>query len=392
MTATLAVVAAHPAVADSTTATQAMRIVSQYTGQWTSPPDYVPSSETSRAPLMGNGDVGVMEGGAIDNQTFYVGKNDFFSSTSSTIKPLGRIVVSAAGLAGSSYNVIQDITHAEVRGTYTLGGQTLATTSWVDANWDMFVTSFTLTGGSAQNIGITLQNGQGGTPTASNNGSVLSADVQADTGGSGDPRARLAARTIGGTQSISGNSMTVTVQPGTASTLVVGIQSSIDTSNYQSSAVSIVSGLSQQDVANHNASHRSWWQGYWQQSFVEIPDKAIEKSWYGSLYLLACESRNGKYAPGLWGNWVPEDMNWGGDYHTNYNYEAAFYEALPTNHIDQIGSYDQPVLDYQSARPDLGPAHARRRTCCTPSASRRRARARTPTSCTTRCRRSLLGQ
>ena len=41
----------------------------------------------------------------------------------------------------------------------------------------------------------------------------------------------LAARMIGGTQSISGNSMNVTVQPGTTSMLVVGIQSSIDASN-----------------------------------------------------------------------------------------------------------------------------------------------------------------
>ena len=41
-------------------------------------------------------------------------------------------------------------------------------------------------------------------------------------------------------------------------------------------------------------------------------------------------------------------MNWNGDYHTNYNYEAPFYAALSTNHIDQMGSYDQPVLDYMS--------------------------------------------
>ncbi len=55
---------------------------------------------------------------------------------------------------------------------------------------------------------------------------------------------------------------------------------------------------------NLNTSHRSWWQTYWQQSYVEIPDKSIEKSWYGSLYLLGSISRAGKYAPGLWGNWI----------------------------------------------------------------------------------------
>jgi hypothetical protein len=155
----LTIGASQTAAADATTATQAMRVVSQYSGQWTSPPTVLTSGETTDAPLMGNGDVGVAEAGAINNQTYYIGKNDFFSGTTHAIKPVGRIVVTAAGLAGSSYNVVQDIAHAEVRGTYVLGSQTLKTTSWVSATENLFVTSFTLTGGSAQSIGITLQNG-----------------------------------------------------------------------------------------------------------------------------------------------------------------------------------------------------------------------------------------
>ncbi|MGI5240479.1 glycosyl hydrolase family 95 catalytic domain-containing protein [Dactylosporangium sp. CA-139066] len=347
--ALLTVIRPGAAAADSATATHATRIVGQYTGTWNSPPSNLSTGFTQDGPMMGNGDVGVVEGGPITNQTFYVGKNDFWSSTTHAIKPLGRVVVSASGLSGASYNAVQDIKNAEVRGTYTLGGQTLRTASWVDANWNLFVTSFTLTGGATQNIGITLQNGSGGTPSASNDGRVLSGDVQADTGGAGDPRARMAARTIGGSQSISGNRLTLTLAPGTTSTLVVGIQSSIDTGSYQSSAVSMVTNLTQSDVDNHNASHRSWWQNLWSQSYVEIPDKAIEKSWYGSLYLLASSSRTGKFAPGLWGSWIDKpDMAWAGDYHTNYNYEVPFYAALATNHVDQAAAYDKPVLDYQS--------------------------------------------
>ncbi|HEY0808308.1 MAG TPA: hypothetical protein VGD84_24790 [Pseudonocardiaceae bacterium] len=338
-----------PAAADSVTGSQAMRIVQQYQGVWTSPPTNFTNGETTDAPLMGNGDVGVAIGGSIDNQTFYLGKNDFFSGTGHGIKPLGRIVVQAGGLAGASYHVVQDIAHAEVRGTYSRNGQTLTTTSWVDANWNIFVTSFSLSGGSTQNIGISLQTGNGGTPGISQSGNDLDADVVADTGANGDPHARVAARTIGDTQSISANKITLSLRPGTTSTLVAGIQSSIDTGNWQSSADSLVGNLTQQDVNNHNGSHRSWWQGYWSQSFAEIPNKAVEKGWYGALYLLGSISRAGKYAPGLWGNWIPKTtMNWNGDYHTNYNYEAAFYEALSTNHVAQMASYDQPVLDWQS--------------------------------------------
>ncbi|HEV2346085.1 MAG TPA: hypothetical protein VGS97_18440 [Actinocrinis sp.] len=347
--ASLTVVLAQPALADSVTANQAWRIVQQYQGTWTSPPSVLTNGETVDAPLMGNGDIGVAVGGTISNQTMYIGKNDFFSSTSHAVKPLGRIVVNASGLTGSSYNVVQDIAHAEVRGTYSLNGQTLSTTSWVDANWGLFVTEFTLTAGAAQSIGITLQNGSGGTPTTSTTGNDLDADVVADTGTGSDPHARIAARTIGQTQSISGNKITLTMQPNTTSTLVAGIYSSIDTSSWQSSADSLVGSMAQTDVDNHNASHRSWWQSYWSQSYIEIPDKSIEKSWYGSLYLLGSVSRAGKYAPGLWGNWITGNMNWNGDYHTNYNYETPFYSALSTNHITQLGSYDQPVLQWQSA-------------------------------------------
>ncbi|WP_370110528.1 hypothetical protein [Streptacidiphilus sp. MAP12-33] len=342
-----------PALADTVTANQAWRIAQQYTGVWTTPPTQLTSGETVDAPLLGNGDLGVAVGGSIANQTLYVGKNDFFSSSSHAIKPLGRIVINASGLSGSSYKVVQDIAHAEVDGTYTLNGQTLATSSWVDANSGTVVTSFTLTGGSAQNIGISLQNGSGGTPTVSTTGNDLDADVYADTGTGSDPHARMAARIIGSAQTISGNTLSMSLQPGSTATLVTGIVSSIDSSSWQSGADALVQNLAQTDVDNHNAAHRSWWQSYWSQSFVEIPDKAVEKSWYGSLYLLACVSRSGKFAPGLWGNWITGAMNWNGDYHTNYNYEAPFYAALSTNHVAQMAAYDQPVLDWQSAGQSL---------------------------------------
>jgi alpha-L-fucosidase 2 len=228
----------------------------------------------------------------------------------------------------------------------------------VSATENLFVTSFTLTGGSAQSIGISLQNGAGGTPTVSTTGNELNADVVADTGASSDPKARVAARTIGGSQSISGNKITVTIQPGTTSTFVAAIESSIDTSSYQSTADSMVGTLAQADVNTLNGTHRSWWQTFWGKSFVEITDKSIEKSWYGSLYLLGSSSRTGKYAPGLWGPWITQaNMNWNGDYHTNYNYETPFYAALSTNHIDQIAAYDKPVLDYQANAQALATAN-----------------------------------
>ncbi|MFC4035605.1 hypothetical protein ACFO3J_29670 [Streptomyces polygonati] len=343
----LTTVLAQPAMADTITANQGKNTVAQYQGVWNSPPTNLTSGETVDAPEMGNGDVGVAVGGSIDNQTFYLGKNDFFSASSHAIRPLGRIVLAVPGLSGASYHVVQDIAHAQVKGTYVLGGSTLNTTSWVSATENLLVTSMTLSGGGSQNASFTVQNGSGAAPTVSTSGSVLNADVAAD-GTTGNPLARVASRVIGGSPSVSGNKISVTLQPGTTYTFVASTLSNIDSSGYQASATSMVSGLAQADVDALSTTHQNWWAGYWSRSYVQIADKSVEKSWYGSLYLLACISRGGEYAPGLWGNWITGNMNWNGDYHTNYNYEAPFYAALTTNHIDQMAAYDQPVLDWMT--------------------------------------------
>lgn len=283
--------------ADSATTNLALSIVQNYQGAWTSPPTNLTSGETQDGPLMGNGDVGVVVGGTINNMTFYIGKNDFFSASSHAIKPLGRMLLAVPGMAGSSYNMVEDILHAEVRGTFSLNGATLNTTSWVSATSSMFITTLALTGGSAQNATITLQDGFGNTPTTTVSNNVLSANVVADTTGTNNPQASVATTVIGTTASISGNKLSLALQPGSTYIVASAIVSSIDSSSYQSTALSDVSGQTSSSISTLNSAHRSWWQTYWSQSFVQIPDKAIEKSWYGSLYLLGCVSRPGKYAP-----------------------------------------------------------------------------------------------
>ena len=100
------------------------------------------------------------------------------------------------------------------------------------------------------------------------------------------------------------------------------------------------------DVDALEAQHRGLVGRVLSQSFVEIPDKTLEKEYYASLYLLASVSRSGEQPPGLWGNWVMKIPAWNGDYTLNYNYEAPFYAAFPTNHVELADSYDQPVIDW----------------------------------------------
>jgi len=64
-------------------------------------------------------------------------------------------VLAVPGLAGSSYHVVQDISKAQVEGSYTLGGETLSSTSWVSATENLFVTTLRLTGSSPQAASVT---------------------------------------------------------------------------------------------------------------------------------------------------------------------------------------------------------------------------------------------
>ncbi|MEU6199576.1 hypothetical protein [Streptomyces sp. NPDC047061] len=329
------------------TAAQALSTVARFQGVWNSPPTDLANGETVDAPLLGNGDVGVAVGGSVDDQTFYLGKNDFFSTATNGIEPLGRIVLSVPGLAGSDYHVVQDIAQAQVEGTYTLAGEQLSSTSWVSATRNLFVTTLRLSGSRPQQATVTVQDGLGRTPATSSENGVLDADVQAGTTDApGNPHARIATSVRGTAASVSGNRISLTLRPGVTYTVAAAVQSSHDTPRYRSAAHAAATALTGGSLAGLYAAHESWWREYWSRSFVQIPDQAVEKSWYGSLYLLGSVSRAGKYAPGLWGNWITGAMNWYGDYHANYNYEAAFYPALSTNHIAQMGSYDDPILDW----------------------------------------------
>jgi hypothetical protein len=127
-------------------------------------------------------------------------------------------------------------------------------------------------------------------------------------------------------------------------TLASSIMSNIDSTSYRTQSISNVSSLMPSDVATYNTSHQAWWDAFHRKSYVEIPDKIIEKEYYASLYLLASASRAGETPPGLWGNWVTTDPAWNGDYTLNYNYETAFYSTFPTNHLQQSENYDAPVI------------------------------------------------
>lgn len=89
-------------------------------------------------------------------------------------------------------------------------------------------------------------------------------------------------------------------------------------------------------------SHEKWWEDYWNQSKIRIPDSFLEKNWYISNYLLGSCSRTGCYPMPLQGVWTADEdalPPWKGDYHNDLNTQMSYYHYLKANHLPQGASF-----------------------------------------------------
>jgi hypothetical protein len=98
-----------------------------------------------------------------------------------------------------------------------------------------------------------------------------------------------------------------------------------------------VTRLAQIPVRQLQQETEKHWKEFWSRSAIEFEDKELEQIWYHNQYLLACCLREGKVAPGLFGNWTSGKIGtaWHGDYHMNYNTQQVFWGVFSSNHVDQ---------------------------------------------------------
>jgi hypothetical protein len=324
-----------------------------YKAVMTAPPKLTDTDQTTDAPLLGNGDLGVAILGGADALTFNLHKNEFWSLGEAKVKAMAQLALAIPTFAGATYQMTEDLGRGEVTGTFTVGGKTLATKTWVqadDSTANKVITQLSLTGGGSIDVSAALTVGAGNSyaSAAGAMGDVFYRDVRADgtdaVGGQPTRRGRVATRVVGAAGTATASGLTFTLASGAAVSLVTGVMSNRDSAAWQSAALASVASLAAKDVDALEAAHRAWWDAFYRKSFVEIADKTLERAYYASLYFLACVSRAGEQPPGLWGNWVMKDPGWNGDYTLNYNYEVPFYASFPTNHVELADAYDEPII------------------------------------------------
>ena len=156
-------------------------------------------------------------------------------------------------------------------------------------------------------------------------------------------------------------SKTLQLKPNKKERLVIAVYTNHDTPDWKEKAITEAKQVTDDTIELLKNNHRIWWQNFWKQSYINIGDRYFEKYYYQSQYLFACSSREGKFAPGIWGPFITRDeAAWGGDYHLNYNYQAPYWASFSSNHISLTDNFDQPLLDYMKA----GQMHARNLLNC----------------------------
>lgn len=400
---------------------QALEIVSRQKAVFAAPPIVTPSRKVPDAPLLGNGDLGMMIGAVIERQKyfglgapgganvnlkmlsvtnsperfrFYFSKNDFWKAKpiypNGHPCPIGGIDVSIPALVGGRYHAETDLAAAEVTHTlttvlqvedpppFTRAGATLRFRSWVSATENLAVIELSVDGDPGQANPYTATDLVG---VDVNLWPATGNEAETATGNLADgywARRRFVSATnsiaLEQTNLIWSSEAAIAMRlfnhrhaglpwsrgdgwgadrfvlsPAKPVLIAVSVVTSEESAAPVDEACRRVAALTPERIESLRQAHREWWRTFWSKSFVEIGDPLIERFYYGSQYLMASCSRNLRFPPSLFGNWITMDgPSWQADYHLNYNHEAPWWAVFSSNHPELADPYDTPLLEYMS--------------------------------------------
>ena len=321
---------------------ESQRIVSQYKAVFASPSKRLPAFHAVDSPITGNGDIGLTLDGPPERQRYWISKCDFWKSGPSFKQCgpslIGGIDVSIKSLEGASYHVEQPLYQPGLASKFATPKGSVTIDAWVSATDSLVVLELAALDAPVQvRLDLWTKDGYGSETAKGRSAEVTwatrkfaSADLLFPT------EAIIALRSPSG----------FTLEPGKPVTVVAAVMTNHDAKDYETLAVEKAQRSVLDEVVRLRAEHRKWWQNFWAESYVELQDKLLEKHYYAAHYVMACCSRNPKFPPGLYGNWITLDRTaWSGDIHLNYNHQAPFWALYSSNHVGLTECYDAPLLE-----------------------------------------------
>lgn len=86
------------------------------------------------------------------------------------------------------------------------------------------------------------------------------------------------------------------------------------------------------------ASHLSFWNNYWAQSSISIPDKVLAKQYSNEMYKFGSAAREYSYPIPLQSVWTADNGKlppWKGDYHHDLNTQLSYWPCYTGNHLTE---------------------------------------------------------
>ena len=84
--------------------------------------------------------------------------------------------------------------------------------------------------------------------------------------------------------------------------------------------------------------HLEYWDAYWRQSDIEVPDALIQRQYDREMYKFGSATRKDSYPISLQSVWTADDgflPPWKGDYHNDLNTQLSYWPSYIGNHLDE---------------------------------------------------------
>jgi len=89
-------------------------------------------------------------------------------------------------------------------------------------------------------------------------------------------------------------------------------------------------------MEDYQKSHVAWWDAFWQQSSITLPDTLLQQQYYMDMYKLGAAARQGAPPISLQSVWTADNGKlppWKGDFHHDLNTQLSYWPTYKGNHL-----------------------------------------------------------
>ncbi|SHL62491.1 alpha-L-fucosidase 2 [Chitinophaga jiangningensis] len=100
--------------------------------------------------------------------------------------------------------------------------------------------------------------------------------------------------------------------------------------------------ITQDFIDNAHRAHTEWWQRYWAQSGIQLPDTLLAKQYYLDMYKFGAVARKNTPPITLQAVWTADNGKlppWKGDIHHDLNTELSYWPGYTSNHLDLTAGF-----------------------------------------------------